>query len=80
MSDQTPLPTQTPNVVIRNPRARQIAYDVFGIASLAVAVVIGVDLASDAFDLIAYTKPALAGLGILGAGLGFTARQNTPSV
>lgn len=72
-------PTETPNVVIENPKARKIAYTAFGWASLAVAVVVGVDLASAAFDVTAFTTPALVGLGILGVGIGYTASKNTPA-
>jgi len=79
MSHVSP-PTDTPNVVIESPRARKIAYAAFGWASLTVAVAVGVDLASPAFDITAITTPALAGLGILGVGIGYTASKNTPTV
>jgi len=72
--------TKTPNVVIENPRARKTAYTVFGWVSLVVAVAVGVDLASAAFDITEITTPALVGLGILGVGIGYTASKNTPAV
>lgn len=74
----TPQPTQTPNVVIHDPAARNVIYTVFGWLSLAVAVAIGVDLAAAAFDISAFTTPAAAGLTIFGAGIGYTAARNTP--
>lgn len=73
-------PTQTPNVVIESPKTRNVAYKVFGWVSLALAVTVAVDLATPAFDLSAFITPALAGLGVLGAGIGYTASKNTPKV
>lgn len=50
----------TPNVVIENPKARKIARTVLDIAGAALGTVMAVDLASDAFDAVALTGPALA--------------------
>ena len=70
---------ETPNVVIESPARRKVVYKVFGGLSLAVAAVVAADLASPAFDLAAYTAPALAVLGVIGAGIGYTATRNTPA-
>lgn len=74
----TPLPTQTPNVVIRSPRARTVIYDVFGALGLLLFAVAAADAISGDFDLTKFTQPATAVYTILGAGIGYTARQNTP--
>lgn len=50
----------TPNVVIENPKARKIARTVLDVAGAALGTVVAVDLASDAFDAVALTGPALA--------------------
>lgn len=77
MSEQTPTPT-VPNVVIRDPKARERIYDAVGILGLGLAVLMAVDLASPELDFAAWTGPALAGLGVLTAGIGYTARRNLP--
>ena len=56
----TPLPTQTPNVVIESPKARKIARTALDIAGAFLGTVMVIDLASDAFDAVAFTAPALA--------------------
>ncbi|WP_309105013.1 hypothetical protein [Microbacterium sp.] len=72
-------PTQTPNVVIENPKARKIAGAVLDVAGLTLAAVIAADAASPAFDVGAVTVPALAVWSVLraGFGLGVTA-PNVP--
>jgi hypothetical protein len=72
------MSTETPNVVIEDPARRKTIYKVFGVVSLGVAAVVAADLASPAFDLAEYTGPALAVLGVIGAGIGYTATRNTP--
>lgn len=52
--------TQTPNVVIENPQARKVARTVLDVAGVIVGTVVVVDLASEAFDVTAFTTPALA--------------------
>lgn len=73
-------PTETPNVVIENPRVRSVAYKLFGWLSLIVAVTVVVDLATPSLDLSLWTTPILAGLSILGTGIGYTAARNTPKL
>lgn len=51
---------QTPNVVIENPTARKVARTVLDVAGVIVGTVVVVDLASEAFDVTAFTTPALA--------------------
>lgn len=70
--------SDTPNVVIADPKKRDAIYKVFGWASLAVAAVVAADVVSPLFDLSAYTTPALAVIGVVGAGIGYTASKNTP--
>jgi len=75
----TPLPTQTPNVVITNPRARLIARTTLDIIGVVLGTVIVVDGATDAFSLTAVTVPFFVGWGYLRAafGLGID-NTNTP--
>lgn len=69
-----------PNVVIRNPKARKIARTVLDSITLILGVVVAVDGATPAFDLIPVTTPVLAGLAVLrfAFGLGVDNR-NTPT-
>lgn len=55
----------TPNVVIANPNVRRAINAVVGYGSLLVGLVVAVDTASPAFDLLAWTTPAWAGLAFL---------------
>jgi hypothetical protein len=54
-------PTETPNVVVSNPKVRKVANIVLGTAGLVLGTAIVVDGASPAFDITAYTGPILAG-------------------
>lgn len=75
------LPTETPNVVIRDPQARQGIYDILGIVGLTLSAIVAADAAAPLFDLSAFTSPAFAVYGVVAAGLGFyPARQNVPYV
>ncbi|GGO59182.1 hypothetical protein GCM10010910_01540 [Microbacterium nanhaiense] len=75
----TPTPG-VPNVVITNPKARKIARTVLDVVTLVVAVVVSADLASDAFDALAITTPALAVLGVLRPAFGLGVdNPNTPT-
>lgn len=76
----TPLPTQTPNVVIQSPKARKVARTVLDVIGVALGTVIAVDVASDAFDAVAVTAPALAGWTYLRFAFGQAVdNPNTPS-
>ena len=70
--------SETPNVVVQNPRVRKVAGVVLGVASLVVSSLVVVDLASPAIELSAFTTPAAALVLFLGGtfGLGVT----TPNV
>lgn len=70
--------SETPNVVIANPRVRRVANIVIGTAAIIVPTAVVVDLASPAFDISAYTTPAMAGL-LFVAGL-FGVAVTTPNV
>ncbi|GAA4774748.1 hypothetical protein [Microbacterium gilvum] len=73
------LPTQTPNVVIENPKVRKIARTVLDTIGAALVVTMAVDAATDAFNLLAVTTPTLAGWGAARAVFGLTVdNSNTP--
>lgn len=55
------IPTETPNVVIENPKARIIARTTLDVIGAALGTVIAVDAASNGFDLSWLTIPAMAG-------------------
>lgn len=76
---EQPNPYTTPNVVIRNPNVRERVYDIFGIVGLILFAAAAADAVAPGFDITAITGPALAGYAVLGAGIGYTARQNTPT-
>ncbi len=57
--------SETPNVVIASPAVRKLLNAVVGYGSLLVGLVVAVDTASPAFDLLAYTTPTWAGLAFL---------------
>ncbi len=61
--------SNTPNVVIENPAIRKALNAIVGYGSLLVGLVVAVDTASPAFDLLDYTTPAWAGLAFLNAAL-----------
>ena len=75
---ETPTPTQTPNVVIQNPKVRFGANVVIGSLAIVIPTAVVVDLAAPEFDISAYTTPAMAGLLFL-AGL-FGIVVTTPNV
>jgi len=57
----TPIPSETPNVVIENPKARKIARTALDIVGAGLGTVIAVDAASNGFDIAWLTVPAMAG-------------------
>lgn len=52
--------SNTPNVVISDPRARRIARRILDVIGVVLIVVVTADAASDGFSLVEYTGPALA--------------------
>lgn len=77
MTDSAP---GVPNVVITNPKVRKIARTILDVVTLVVAVVVAADLASDAFNALAVTTPALAVLGVLRPAFGLGVdNPNTPT-
>lgn len=73
------MSSPTPNVVIENPRARRIARTVLDVVGLVLGTVIVVDATSGAFDLTAWTAPALVGWAYLRAAFGLSVdNPNTP--
>lgn len=77
MSNANEFPTQVPNKGISNPKIREGLNTILGIASGLLAVVVAVDVASDAFDLTAWTNAIGAGLlaAVAAFGLGVTNRN-----
>jgi hypothetical protein len=72
-------PSQTPNVVIENPKARKVARTVLDVVGVALGTAIAVDLASDAFDIVAVTGPLMAGWTYLRLAFGQVVdNPNTP--
>lgn len=76
----TPVtPSPTPNVVIENPKARKVARTALDVAGVALGTVMVVDLASDGFDVAAFTAPALAAWTYLRLAFGIAVdNPNTP--
>lgn len=70
MSNANDFPTQVPNKGISNPKVREGLNAALGVASGLLAVVVAVDLSSNAFDLSEWTNPIGAGLLAAGAAFG----------
>jgi len=54
----TPLPTETPNVIVSNPAVRKVVGNILGVASLVLAVATLVDGAIAGLDYGFVTGPA----------------------
>lgn len=76
MEAPAPQPQITPNVVIENPKTRKTVYAIFGWVGLLLSAVVVADASSDAFNIAAFTVPAVAVWGLLSAGIGYTANKN----
>lgn len=75
-----PIPTQTPNVVIENPRIRKVIRTVLDCIGGAAVIVQAADAVSPAFDLGAVTVPVLAAYATARVVFGFVVdNTNTPS-
>lgn len=73
--------SNTPNVVITNPRARRIARIVLDSVGAALVIGMAVDAATPAFDILPVTVPVLAGWTAARTVFGFTVdTPNTPKV
>ncbi|WP_314429558.1 hypothetical protein [Microbacterium lacticum] len=73
-------PTETPNVVIENPKVRKIARTILDGIGATLVIVMAVDAATGAFDLVAVTTPVLAGWSAARAVFGLTVdNPNTPT-
>ncbi len=74
-----PTPAQTPNVVIENPKARKIARTVLDVAGVILGTVVIADASSPAFDVAAFTVPALGVWSYLRLAFGLAVdNPNTP--
>lgn len=72
-------PTDTPNVVIENPRIRKALRSVLDTIGGLVFIAAAVDTASPAFDIAGITYPALAGYAVARVVFGFAVdNTNTP--
>lgn len=71
---------ETPNVVIKNPKIREGVRTVLDTFGGLTVITSAVDLASDAFDIGAFTIPALAGYAMARVVFGFAVdNPNTPT-
>lgn len=68
----------TPNLVVSNPTVRRYANVVLSVVGIILGTVVVVDGATDAFDLSAFTVPALAGYAYLSATFGLAV--TTPNI
>ena len=76
----TPLPTQTPNVVIENPAVRKYLRLGLDFIGAALFITLAVDASSEAFNLLEYTVPVLAGWTAARTIFGFAVdAPNTPT-
>jgi hypothetical protein len=74
------LPSETPNVVIENPKVRKIVRTVIDIIGALAFVAMVVDQSAPGFDISAITIPILAGYGALRSVFGFVVDNgNTPT-
>lgn len=64
--------SETPNVVVSNPKIRRIANVTLGVVGLVLGTALVVDGASADFDVSAVTTPALAGYLYLASAFGLT--------
>lgn len=78
MTENTPSPSTTPNVVLQNPHVRKVAGIVIGAAAIIVPAAVVLDTATDAFDWSAWTYPATMLTSFL-AGV-FQVSVSTPNV
>jgi len=63
-------PTETPNVVVANPKVRRAANIALGVIGLAVGTAVVVDASTPAFDITAWTTPITAGYAYLASAFG----------
>lgn len=63
MSDPTPKPTYTPNVIVQNPHVRKIAGNVLAVATLVLLIATLVDSAISVLDYGFITGPAAVIVG-----------------
>lgn len=78
MTDSTPTPTETPNVVVSNPAIRKGANIVLGVVGLLVGTATVIDASTAAFDISAITIPVTVGYAYLAAIFGLAV--TTPNV
>lgn len=73
------IPSYTPNVVIENPAVRRIARTILDTIGAALVITMAVDASTEAFNLIEYTTPVLAGWGAARSVFGLLVdNPNTP--
>lgn len=75
----TPLPTQTPNVNIENPKVRKILRTALDTIGGLTFIAQAVDFTSPQFDIFPITAPILAGYAVARVVFGFAVDSpNTP--
>lgn len=73
------LPTETPNVNIKNPKIRETVRTTLDVFGGLTVIASAVDVASAAFDIAEFTVPALAGYAMARVVFGFAVdNPNTP--
>ena len=74
-------PSETPNIVIENPKVRRVLRTVLDSLGGLVFILAAVDTASMDFDASGFTYPALAGYSVARVVFGFAVdNTNTPKV
>lgn len=77
----TPLPTQTPNVIIENPRVRKVVRTSLDLIGAVLFITMAVDASTEAFNLLAYTVPVMTGWTAARTVFGLTVdNPNTPTL
>lgn len=80
MTNHGPLPTQTPNVHIENPKVRKAIRTTLDVIGAVAFVAAGVDLVTPAFDIAAITVPVAEGYILARVVFGFAVdNPNTPT-
>lgn len=67
-------------MTLTNPKVRNVCYVIYSILNLALGSIVVFCGSTDVWVLPPWVTPATAALAYLGAGLGFVASANTPTV
>lgn len=73
------LPTKTKNVVIEDPKKREVINNLIAVVGVVLGTAMVVDISSDAFDISAWTEPIFVGYAYIASAFGiFVTRPNYP--